>query len=181
MPHLTQCSPLIALAMAMLLLFADSTTPVAAQEGAFATLTRAAFFAEQPDETIKFYINVLGYEEGPTARNVGPYPAGNHWGIPEGAHLRMTYLKSLDGAYVNVLGLEDSSLPQGAQSTGTQNSYGTIMLIHTVNDIDGVFQKALEGGYTVIKPPTLTTTETSLQMFLLDPNGIRIELIERLK
>ncbi len=157
------------------------TTPVAAQEDAFATLTRAAFFAEEPDETIKFYINVLGYQEGPTARNVGPYPADNHWGIPEGAHLRMTYLKSVDGAYVNVLGLEDASLPLNTQSKSTQNSYGTVMLIHTVNNIDGVFQKALEGGYTVIKQPTLTTAGTSLQMFLIDPNGIRIELIERLK
>jgi len=60
-------------------------SPSFAQDEAYATLTRAAFFVAKPDSTIAFYKDVLGYEEGKTARNVGPYDADNAWGIPAGS------------------------------------------------------------------------------------------------
>lgn len=152
--------------------------PTIAQESAYATLTRAAFFAANPEATIKFYKDVLLYEEGETARNVGPYPADNAWGIPEGSHLRLTYLKSHDGAYVAVMGLEDTTLETLARPDGATNAFGDVMLIHLVKNIDEIHERALTGGYSVVKPPTLSASGYSKQMFLRDPNGIRIELNE---
>lgn len=149
-----------------------------AQDDTYATLTRAAFFVAEPETTITFYKQVLGYEEGPTARDVGPYAADNAWGIPEGSHLRLTYLKSKEGAYVAVMGLEDSSLKPLTRPMGVTNALGDVMLIHLVNNIDGIHARALERGHEVIKPPTLSANGTSKQMFLRDPNGIRIELNE---
>ena len=116
-------------------LFLLLASPATAQNDAYATLTRAAFFAANPEETIKFYKDVLGYEEGDTARNVGPYPADNAWGIPEGSHLRLPYLKSRDGAYVAVLGLEDSTLEAMPRPNGVTNAYGDVMLIHLVKNM----------------------------------------------
>jgi catechol 2,3-dioxygenase-like lactoylglutathione lyase family enzyme len=163
---------------AVLLITLLLVIPAHSQENAYTTLTRAAFFVAEPDSTITFYKVVLGYEEGTTARDVGPYPADNAWGIPEGSHLRLTYLKSRDGAYVAVMGLEDSELESLTRPPGATNAYGDVMLIHLVNNIDEVHARATAGGYDVIKPPTLSTSGTSKQMFLRDPNGIRIELNE---
>lgn len=152
--------------------------PSVAQDEAYATLTRAAFFVAEPESTITFYKDVLGYEEGKTARNVGPYDADNAWGIPAGSHLRLTYMKSRDGAYVAVMGLEDASLDTLPRPDGVANAFGDVMLIHLVQDMDEVYARALAGGYDVIKPPTLSSSGTSKQMFLRDPNGIRVELNE---
>lgn len=152
--------------------------PSFAQDEAYATLTRAAFFVAEPNATIAFYKDVLGYEEGNTARNVGPYNADNAWGIPAGSHLRLTYLKSRDGAYVAVMGLEDASLDALHRPGGIANAFGDVMLIHLVQNMDDVYARVLAGGYEVIKQPTLSATGTSKQMFLRDPNGIRVELNE---
>lgn len=154
------------------------SAPSLAQDEAYATLTRAAFFVAEPDATITFYKDVLGYEEGKTARNVGPYDADNAWGIPAGSHLRLTYLKSREGAYVAVMGLEDARLDTLPRPGGTANAFGDVMLIHLVQNMDEVYARALAGGYEVIKPPTLSGSGTSKQMFLRDPNGIRVELNE---
>lgn len=153
-------------------------SPSYAQDEAYATLTRAAFFVAKPDATITFYKDVLGYEEGKTARNVGPYDADNAWGIPAGSHLRLTYLKSRDGAYVAVMGLEDAHLETLQRPDGVANAFGDVMLIHLVQNMDEVYARAMAGGYEVIKPPTLSGSGTSKQMFLRDPNGIRVELNE---
>jgi catechol 2,3-dioxygenase-like lactoylglutathione lyase family enzyme len=149
-----------------------------AQEPGYATLTRAAFFVADPAATITFYEQVLGYDEAKTSRNVGPYPVDNAWGIPAGSHLRLTYLKSRDGAYVAVMGLEDAELEPLARPNGVTNAFGDVMLIHLVQDIDAVHTRAIAGGYEVIKPPTRSASGASKQMFLRDPNGIRIELNE---
>jgi catechol 2,3-dioxygenase-like lactoylglutathione lyase family enzyme len=152
--------------------------PSNAQDEAYSTLTRAAFFVAEPDATIIFYKDVLGYEEGKTSRNVGPYDADNAWGIPAGSHLRMTYLKSRDGAYVAVMGLEDASLGTLLRPDGVANAFGDVMLIHLVKNMDEVYSRAIAGGYDVIKPPIFSGSGTSKQMFLRDPNGIRVELNE---
>jgi catechol 2,3-dioxygenase-like lactoylglutathione lyase family enzyme len=155
-------------------------SPSFAQDEAYATLTRAAFFVAKPDSTIAFYKDVLGYEEGKTARNVGPYDADNAWGIPAGSHLRLTYMKSRDGAYVAVMGLEDDSLETLPRPDGIANAFGDVMLIHLVQNMDEIYARARAGGYEVLKPPTLSSTGTSKKMFLRDPNGIRVELNETL-
>lgn len=86
--------------------------------------------------TITFYKDVLGYEEGKTSRNVGPYAEDNAWDIPAGSHLRLTYLKSRNGAYVAVMVLEDTALETLARPDGLASAFGDVMLIHLVRGID---------------------------------------------
>ena len=90
----------------------------------------------------------------------------------------LTYLKSRNGAYVAVMGLDDAALETLARPDGVANAFGDVMLIHLVRGIDEVHARAVAGGYRVIKAPILSVTGASKQIFLREPNGIRIELNE---
>lgn len=157
-----------------------ATSSIAAEPDAFATLQRAAVMVKDRPATVKFYREVLGYTEEPSVTGI-KLPADHPLGLPPDAVISMTYMKSRDGAYVAVMGVDSPSLPTLQRPTGKENAYNDVILVHVVTNVDEIYKRALAGGYTVLAPPTLSRTGAAKQMFMRDPNGIKIELNEILK
>jgi catechol 2,3-dioxygenase-like lactoylglutathione lyase family enzyme len=157
-------------------------TGAAAQDvpESFATLQRAAVMVKDRPATVKFYRDVLGYAEEQTTTDI-KLPPDHPLGLPPDAVLSMTYMKSRDGAYMALMGVDSKSLPTLQRPTGSDNAYNDVILVHVVKNVDDIYKRAIAGGYTVLTPPKLSRTGAAKQLFMRDPNGIKIELNEILK
>jgi catechol 2,3-dioxygenase-like lactoylglutathione lyase family enzyme len=148
-----------------------------AAESVSATYLRTAIFVKDRAATVKFFRDVMGYEEGPTGPVEAPAEA---LGLPPDAKVTLTALKSKDGAGLSIMGVDSAALASLARPSGIANAGGDVMLVHQVTGIDEIHARAKAGGYEVLMPPRLSRTGKSKQMFLRDPNRVRLELYEML-
>lgn len=100
------------------------------------------------EESVKFYRDVLGFKEG------------YHVDLPDGGCI--TIMES-EGASVELI--ENTNFPVGLYSIGTD-----------VDDIDETIRHLEKNGYQTTGP--IIPTTVGRQTFILDPNGVRICLIE---
>ena len=100
------------------------------------------------EESIAFYRDVLGFSEG------------YHVDLPVG---QITIMESPDGACVELI--ESPEFPVGMYSIGTD-----------VDDLDEAVRRLAKAGFEVTGPAVATSV--GRQTFVLDPNGVRICLIE---
>ena len=103
------------------------------------------------EESIKFYRDVLGFKEGYNVE------------IPGGA---ITIMNSENGASVELI--ENTNFEVGLYSIGTD-----------VDNLDETIRYLREKGYETTGPVIPTTV--GRMTFVLDPNGVRICLIEHTK
>ena len=100
------------------------------------------------EESVRFYRDVLGLSEG------------YHVDLPVGA---ITIMESDGGASVELI--ENPEFPIGLYSVGTD-----------VDDLDEAIARLAENGYETTGPAI--PTSVGRMTFVLDPNGVRICLIE---
>lgn len=170
----------IAVAVSVLIGVAASAASEEINKDAYATLERAAIMVKDRPASVAFYRDVLGYEEQQSGTGI-KLPPDHPLGLPPDAVVSMTYMKSRDGAYVALMGVESDSLPTLDRPTGSDNAYNDIILVHVVTDVEEIHRRAVAGGYTVLSPPHLSRSGRAKQMFLRDPNGIKLELNQMLK
>ena len=101
------------------------------------------------EESVTFYRDVLGFQEG------------YHVDTPDGGHI--TIMESEGGASVELI--ENPNFEVGLYSVGTD-----------VEDLDETIRHLEEKGYKPTGPVVPTTV--GRMTFVLDPNGVRICLIE---
>lgn len=101
------------------------------------------------EESVTFYRDVLGFNEG------------YHVDLPDGGAI--TIMKSIDGASVELI--ESDRFEVGLYSVGTD-----------VDNLDETISHLNEKGYETTGP--VIKTSVGQQVFVLDPNGVRICLIE---
>lgn len=101
------------------------------------------------EESVKFYRDVLGFKEG------------YHVKTPDGSAI--TIMQSENGASVELI--ESKSYDVGLYSIGTD-----------VDDLDEAIRVLEEKGYKTTGP--VIPTSVGRMTFVLDPNGVRICLIE---
>lgn len=101
------------------------------------------------EESVTFYRDVLGFTEG------------YHVDLPDGGAI--TIMQSQDGASVELI--ESDRFEVGLYSIGTD-----------VDDLDETISHLKEKGYETTGP--VIKTSVGQQAFVLDPNGVRICLIE---
>ena len=99
-------------------------------------------------ESVRFYRDVLGFSEG------------YHVDLPVGA---ITIMNSPDGAGVELI--ESPAFETGLYSVGTD-----------VDDLDEVLEQVKKHGCEILGE--ITPTTVGRQIFIKDPNGVRICLIE---
>lgn len=104
------------------------------------------------EESVKFYRDVLGFAEG------------YHVDLPNGA--KITIMNSEDGASVELI--EGKMFETGLYSIGTD-----------VDDLDETLEHLKANGCEPISPVVPTTV--GRQVFIQDPNGVKICLIEHSK
>lgn len=100
------------------------------------------------EESVRFYKDVLGFSEG------------YHVDFPVGG---ITIMKSPDGACVELI--EASQFPVGLYSIGTD-----------VDNLDETIKELKSKGCEPVGE--ITPTSVGRQVFVMDPNGVRICLIE---
>ncbi|MCB2106539.1 MAG: hypothetical protein KDE14_02505 [Rhodobacteraceae bacterium] len=140
---------------------------------------RTAIFTTDRAGTVKFYRDVMGYAEGPTSE-LAPAGENDPLGLPNGAKRTLTIVMSKDGAGISVMQIDHPDFKPLARPANFGNAAGDVMLVHQVTNIKEIERRAREGGYDVLRPAIPSPSGKSLQMFLRDPNGVRLELYELL-
>lgn len=172
--------PLVAAAAILLSMSAQAQEkPATPGPEVYATLERAAIMVKDRPAAVKFYRDVLGYTEETSGVGI-KLPPGHPLNLPPEATLSMSYMKSHDGAYVALMGVDDAGLSPLDRPGGKGNAYNDVMLVHVTNNVDEIHRRAVAGGYEVLSAPTLSRTGRAKQMLLRDPNGIKIEINQML-
>ena len=112
------------------------------------TVQYSTMIVNNLEESVSFYENILGFEKG------------YHVDLPFG---EITIMKSPDGACVELI--EAPQFETGLYSIGTD-----------VDNLKEVIEQLKANGYEPTSEPVTTTV--GRQVFVLDPNGVRICLIE---
>ena len=110
----------------------------AAAEGVSSTYLRTAIFVKDRAATVKFFRDVMGYEELDTT----PTEAGESLGLPKDAKVTLTGMKSKDGAGLSIMGVESPAFKALARPKGTVNAGGDVMLVHQVTGIAEIHARA---------------------------------------
>ncbi|MBL8642673.1 MAG: VOC family protein [Rhodospirillaceae bacterium] len=165
--------------MIMGLMLALAAPAAQAQEAVSSTYLRTAIFVADRAATVKFFRDVMGYAELST-NDLPPATANDPLGLPEGAKRTLTGMMSKDGAGLSIMGIVHPDFKTLARAAGGANSAGDVMLVHEVKGIKEIEARARAGGYEVIRAAIPSPSGKSLQMFLRDPNGVRLELYEML-
>jgi catechol 2,3-dioxygenase-like lactoylglutathione lyase family enzyme len=150
---------------------------MAQDQAVSSTYLRTAIFVADRAATVKFFREVMGYEEAGT-NELAPAEAGNGLGLPAGAKRTLTGMKSKDGAGLSIMGIEHPDFKPLARTAQGANAGGDVMLVHQVTNIAEIHRRAVAGGYDVVWGPKPSGSGKSTQMFLRDPNGVRLELYE---
>lgn len=164
---------------AVALLVCSSAFAQTPDEG-YATLQRVAIMVKDRPATVKFYRDVLGYVEESSGTGI-TLPPDHPLSLPPDAVLSMSYMKSRDGAYVALMGVDSKNLGTLDRPKGKANAYNDVILVHEVHNIAAIHKRAVAGGYEVLSAPTLSRSGKAMQMIMRDPNGVKIELNEMLK
>jgi len=128
------------------------------------------------ETSLRFYIEGLGFEMA-EGYDVGDEVADT-LEVQKGVDLRSQMIVK-DGAKIELLGWK-SPATHGEPST-TRNQLGLTHLSFTVEDMPAVEAKLVSLGATIIESTRthIDMGPTSLDLlFLADPDGIRIELME---
>jgi catechol 2,3-dioxygenase-like lactoylglutathione lyase family enzyme len=150
--------------------------PAAADDVA-STYLRTAIFVKDREATVKFFTDVMGYTVVST-NDLAPAGEMDPLGFPPGTTRTLTGLKSANGAGLSIMEVRHPDLAALARPPDGANRWGDVMLVHEVKNIEGIEARARAGGYEVIRPARPSASGKSLQMFLRDPNGVRLELYE---
>jgi catechol 2,3-dioxygenase-like lactoylglutathione lyase family enzyme len=150
-------------------------TTAAQAEDVSATYLRTAIFVKDRAATVKFFRDVMGYAEGGTSPVDKPNDA---LGLPKDAKVMLTGMSSKDGAGLSIMGVDSPGFPALTRPSGIANAGGDVMLVHQVTGIQEIHARAKAGGYEVLMAPRPSPSGKSLQMFLRDPNHVRLELYE---
>jgi catechol 2,3-dioxygenase-like lactoylglutathione lyase family enzyme len=131
------------------------------------------------ERSIAFYTEMIGLELAWRQESTSPYIA-QLTGLP-GTHLLVAYLRppGTDGPYVELL---QYLAPSGTPVDTTPNNPGTGHVCFFVDDLDRAYDRLRAAGVTFVSPPNLISAgvhEGSKTVYLLDPDGIRVELFER--
>jgi len=166
-------------ALVAVCLLASVTSSVAQPAAVDSTYLRTAIFVVDRAKTVAFFRDVLGYKEL-TTNELGTVDAGNPLGLPGGSKRVLTGMASKDGAGLSIMSVEHPDFKPLARPAGIGNGAGDVMLVHQVVNIAEIHRRAVAGGYEVLMAPKPSPSGRSLQMFLRDPNGVRLELYEML-
>jgi catechol 2,3-dioxygenase-like lactoylglutathione lyase family enzyme len=94
-----------------------------------------------------------------------------------GANVHMIKLKAIDGTVIELL--EYVTHPTDLVKTPVYN-VGACHLALRVANAEDAYLRLTDNGITVLSPPILSSEGIAKVFFCLDPNSVRIELVEML-
>jgi catechol 2,3-dioxygenase-like lactoylglutathione lyase family enzyme len=130
------------------------------------------------ERSVAFYCDVLGFTEVASRLHITDVGSANLLDFPT-TDLELAYLER-DGIRIELLWYRD---PQCDRSEGRRpmNLVGLTHLSFRVGDFDGLCARIEANGGTVLPATTARFGNDNRGVMTLDPDGIRVELIERPK
>lgn len=129
------------------------------------------------EESLRFYRDLLGFEPifrwNPQADYIGELV-----GYPE-VDLHAAILRP-PGSEVFLELLEYRNVERRPVDTRTANP-GTAHTAYLVEDLDGLYERLVAAGVRAVSPPvtpTIGPNKGGRAVYLMDPDGIRVELME---
>ena len=132
---------------------------------------------ESLDRSISFYRDLLGFEEVFRWNPRAPY-IGELVGYPE-VDLHSAILR-MPGSDTFLELLEYRNVEREAVDTATANP-GTAHLAFFVDDLDALYEELRDRGIGSVSDPvtpTIGPNKGGRAVYMLDPDGIRVELIQ---
>jgi len=126
--------------------------------------------------SIAFYRDVLGFTEVARRLNITDAGSANLLDFPE-MDVELVYLER-DGIRIELLGYRTPDA-EPAPGRRPMNLVGLTHLAFRVGDLDDLCRRIEAGGGTVLPATTATFEQGNRGVMTLDPDGTRIELIER--
>ena len=127
-------------------------------------------------ESKHFYENILGLVVMQDYEDDSKY-INDVLGLSDGK-IHMVKLKSKDGYIIELL--EYINHPTDFSDLPFYN-VGSCHIAFTVQNSDQMYQSLKNVGIEIISEPLLSSEKTAKVFFCIDPNGIRIELVEIVK
>ena len=131
---------------------------------------------KQMESSMQFYEDILGLEVVQDYKDDSNY-INDVLGL-SGGNIRMIKLKTQDGYIIELL--EYINHPTKVLSSPFYN-VGNCHIAFTVSDAEQIYEKLKNEGVDVISKPLLSSEKTAKVFFCIDPNGIRVELVEMVK
>jgi glyoxylase I family protein len=128
------------------------------------------------ERSIAFYRDVLGFTEVARRLNVTDAGSANLLDFPQ-MDVELVYLER-DGIRIELLGYRVPE-PQALDDRRPMNLVGLTHLAFRVSDLDDLCRRIELGGGTVLPSTTATFEQGNRGVMTLDPDGVRVELIER--
>ncbi len=132
---------------------------------------------ESLDRSIAFYRDILGFEEVFRWNPQAPY-IGELVGYPD-VDLHAAILR-MPGSDTFLELLEYRNVEREAVDTGTANP-GTAHVAFFVDDLDALYRELRSSGTRSVSDPvtpTIGPNKGGRAVYMLDPDGIRVELIQ---
>jgi glyoxylase I family protein len=127
------------------------------------------------ERSVRFYRDVLGFEELSRLQLKGPEP--ERLLDLEGGSLQAVYLQR-DGARIELLYYPDVGCEQG-DTPRPMNRLGLTHLSLRVTDLDAMLVAIEQAGGTALAATRIENpTWHSRAIFVMDPDGMRIELLQ---
>ena len=127
-------------------------------------------------ESKHFYENILGLVVMQDYEDDSKY-INDVLGLSDGK-IRMVKLKSNDGYIIELL--EYIHHPTDLLDRPFYN-VGSCHVAFTVKNADQIYQRLKNAGIEIISEPLLSSDKTAKVFFCIEPNGIRVELVEIVK
>ncbi len=128
------------------------------------------------ERSLAFYCDVLGFTEVARRLNIADAGSANLLDFPE-MDVELVYLER-DGIRLELLWYRTPDCEPGDQRR-PMNRVGLTHLAFRVGDLDDLCRRIEAGGGTVLATTTATFEHGNRGVMTLDPDGIRVELIER--
>lgn len=154
------------------------STVLAAEDG-YASFIRTTIVAQRADleASVTFWRDVMGFEySGEPSPRIG---SGNEYlGWNEDATTYFTTFISKQGSMVGLLMIEDQADFRTQAPVRPATAYGSVVLVHTAENIRDVYDRAVAHGVEIVKPYGPSSTGRSIQIMLRAPTGHFIEIYE---
>ncbi len=138
--------------------------------------THVGLCVSELERSIAFYRDVLGFEEVARRLNITDAGSANLLDFPD-MDVELVYLER-DGIRIELLGYR---VPDAVveEERRPMNRVGLTHLAFRVGDLDELCRRIEAGGGTVLPGTTATFEQGNRGVMTLDPDGVRVELIER--
>jgi len=140
-------------------------------------IRHAGIVVSNLETSLPFYRDLLGLEPWWDQIEEGPYMDAVT-GVP-GARVHTVKLRSRDGVSIELL--QYLNTPKPVPSLTHANDVGVNHVAMQVEDLDGLYRKALSAGIRFNTPPVLAGGGKAKVTYCRDPEGVLLELVEILR